>query len=187
MYKHSLPKNTVILVIVAALAVSLLSGCSVLKGKSAADYCVYIKDNELFITDFTEDGTHQLTTQLLRENREEVIEEYNEGEWLILAAEIGHNLARITNDCKYVLYPDKWTRDGDIHSFALYYRSLDDIEAEPFKVDSNVNRYILSSDGKFITYLKESGNYYAIYEYSFEEQEKTKLASGAVSSPKPHL
>lgn len=175
MYKHSLPKNTVILVIVAALAVSLLSGCSVLKGKSAADYCVYIKDNELFITDFTEDGTHQLTTQLLRENREEVIEEYNEGEWLILAAEIGHNLARITNDCKYVLYPDKWTRDGDIHSFALYYRSLDDIEAEPFKVDSNVNRYILSSDGKFITYLKESGNYYAIYEYSFEEQEKTKL------------
>ena len=45
MYKHSLPKKTVILVIVAALAVSLLSSCSVLKGKSAADYCVYIKDN----------------------------------------------------------------------------------------------------------------------------------------------
>lgn len=176
MYKHSLPKKAVILVIVAALAVSLLSGCSVLKGKSAADYCVYIKDNELFITDFTEDGTHQLTTQLIR-GGDELVGAHNE-KALLLATNLAVNTVRISDDGKYVLYPDKWSLSDYSDTFSLYCREADDLEAEPVKIDSNISTYFMNSDCTSITYSRKgSDDTYTLYEYHIKDREKLKFGT----------
>ena len=187
MLKHSLPKKAVILVVVMALVASLLSGCSVLKGTSVADYCVYIKDNELFITDFTEDGTHQLTTQLLRIDKNDIgdeqLEWFNELGWSKvlshIAASFSFDTTRLTSDGKYVLYPDKltWNEIDKSGSFSLYCRTVADLDSDPVKIDSNIISYLLTPNSTQLTYVKEKEDELVIYEYDLKNQEKVKIAA----------
>lgn len=178
-------KRAAVFLTALTMAISLLTGCSLFGGKSAANYCVYVKDKELFITDFTKNGAHQLTTQLIREDRDSIVEESGSDEeaelvWKTVASYVAHNTTRLTSDGKYILYPDKWVLSEDYRSFSLYFRSLSSLDADPTKIDSNVITYLVSNDGRRVIYSKtsgdsESGYLHYLYEYSFASNEKVKI------------
>ena len=154
----------VAVVAVLIIIISLLAGSN---GKSQQNYALYLKDKEIFISDLMKDSkAWQLTSKLV--NTDTVLENKN-------LAESGSYLGfytYVSEDGKYIFFPDKV---GDDDGFNLYYRPLNDLEANATKVDSNISSYTVNSSATIITYLK--GEERTLYQYEIKDDSKDKIAS----------
>jgi len=168
--KKKFPKKAIIfagigVAVVAALVVVILlfSGGG---GKAQNNYALYLKDNEIFFTDLRNGSeAWQLTSRLV--DAKNVPDEY--------LARAGYPLGictYISEDGKYIFFPDKVGRDDD--GFSLYYKEVAKPKAEAIKIDSDVNTYTVNASATTVTYLKGEGN---LYQYKIGEDSKEKIAS----------
>lgn len=167
--KKKLPKKTIMLggigiaaAAVLILIISLLSGGG---GKAQNNYALYLKDSEIFFTNLKKDSeAWQLTSRLV--DIDDVDDE--------ALSDAGYQLGLytyMTEDGKYIFFPDKISDDG----FNLYYKQVAKPDAEAIKIDSDVQSYVVNISSTLVTYLKgEEGN---LYQYKIGEDSKDKIAS----------
>ncbi len=169
-----LPKKVYIFSGIGVAAVALIIVAAILLtsifGASAPVYALYIKDKEVYYTDLSDDyEPWQITTDLY---------DYSGESENKLFASLGYSYGQytyMTQDGSMLFYPDKLTEDSD--GFNLYYRYVEDPESDHFKIDSSIRSYHVNDDASLVTYLKDSGDSYDLYQYSVDEDSKDKIAS----------
>ncbi len=120
----------------AAIIVSLISSPS-----TNSDYFGYFRDNQLFISDFSEGYGEQASENFKKENT--IFGNYRD-------------FIRLSNDGKKLFYVDNY--DGA--SYKLYCKNTNDMDAKPVKISSDIIIYDISDDGDVVTYIKDKGNLY---------------------------
>lgn len=174
----SILKRAISLAAAAAIALSLLSGCSAVKQNSSSDYVAYVKDHELFISDLSKGNEYQVSTDLTKVNRDDYIDTYSKTAWLTSGMEVAALATVITKDGKTIFYPDKWDDPEDLSTFSLYYRCLKDSDESPVKIDSNVELYGLREDVSLVWYWKPyDDDLHLLYLYDLKNGEKTKVGA----------
>ncbi len=152
----------VIAAIIAIIAV-------VSKGSDAErPYGLYIKDREIYFTDFARNSSPwQITNRLVDAPSDEVSSEdlKNAGRYLGV-------YTCISEDGKLIFFPDKV---GDDDGFNLYYRELSDPEGDIRKIDSGILYYMIDSSAENVTYIKGEEGY--LYRYNIAEENKEKIGS----------
>ena len=123
-------------IVIVAAAATLMGG-----GGSAADYALYLKDDQLVYTNLKEDGDWEITSDLTDG------EEATPSDALALSL-----MVMMSEDGKRVFFPD---RGGD----AIYYRETGDPEGEATRVDTDMDDYAINTSGTLVTYLKEGDLY----------------------------
>ncbi len=145
----------VALLLVAALVLSLI-----LCGGSDVNFALYLKEGQLQFANLDDALLFQVTDRLDEGGNSS----YDElAEW---ADSLGL-FTTLSPDGDTLFYVDRITSDG---LPTLYYRSISKPEMEPVKIDTNIAAYLVSDDGKLITYLK--GEDYALYQHNLVEKEK---------------
>lgn len=153
----------IIALVVIILVASMLSG-----GGSNDNYGLYLKDGEIVYTDYSEEGTFEITSRLT--NGESI-----RGFELSDAATIlGFNIA-FSDDGNRIFFPDRFDDDSD--GITLYYRDINKPDEEAVKIDSDVVMYAINSDGTKVVYVKGSDRILYLHDLT----DKEKIASGVVS------
>lgn len=150
-----------VVAVIAVIAVVL----SMFVGKSAANYSFYIKDKELFYTDFSKNGIQQVSSSLSGGVSQSSL--INQSSYL------GFYIT-LSNDGKTMFFVDKISSSDD--GANLYYRRANRANQEPTKIDSDVMLYWLNDDATVVTYLKGDGDA-DLYQYRLKKMEKTKIDS----------
>lgn len=153
-----LPKKSIAIggacVAVVLVVVILLS--SIFGGRSVNNFALYLKDGEMYYTDISKIEPWQVTTRLDDDNT-------------LGTNEAGHILGfytQLSKDGKTIFYVDKI----EMNSFSLFYRSVNNPDKEPVKIDSDIKVYTVSESGDCITYLKGSDN--VLYQHNLTDKEK---------------
>ena len=136
----------VVAVVAVVFIVSLAAGGGS-KGGSKANYTLYIKDGEIYYTNFSKDPL-EITSRF--NNKKSVS---NSG-MSSLADNVGPYVV-LCSDGKTIFYPDRW----DSSTFSLYYRNIAKTSEEPTRVDTNISSYYVTDKGDQVFYLKESTLY----------------------------
>lgn len=144
--------GAVALVVVVILAILLLAG-----GNKAAPV-LYLKDKEIFLTGTSKVKPWQVTDKLV-DTGDKV-----ENKEVASAASLLSYLTYLTKDGKTLFYPDK-VDDGA----SIYFRSTSNPKKEAVKLDSEIQRYTVSENGKRVVYLKADGS---LYRHDLKEKEK---------------
>ncbi len=169
--KKKLPKKAIMfggigvaVLAVLILVISLISGGS---GKVENNNVLYLKDQEIFFSDLKKDSeAWQLTSRLVDDDSVEDDDLANANYTLGM-------YTYISEDGKYIFFPDKISDDAD--GINLYYRELNKPESEAIKIDSDIRSYTVNTSATIITYLKgDEGN---LYQYKLAEDSKDKVAS----------
>ena len=111
-------------------------------GGGEADYGLYVRDNELFFSDFSGKSL-QLTTNLDDEDYDAPI--------------------CVSKDGKSIFYLDQFTDDGD--DCDLYFRKNG---KDAVKLDSDVSSFVVNEDSDLVTYLKNG----VLYQHDLKEKER---------------
>ncbi len=164
--KTKFPKKTIVIgvicviaVVVLILAISLLSG-----GKAKNDATLYAKDGEIFFADMNKDSAPwQLTSRLIDSGDGMSENDYDE---------LGL-YTYISEDGKYVFFPDKVGSYDDDGGCNLYYKKTAKPDAEVVKIDSGVVYYAVNNSATLVTYLKDEN----IYQYDLGGDSREKIAS----------
>lgn len=153
---------------VLIIAISLFSDV----GKSNDNVVLYIKEQEIFVSDLKKGSkAWQLTSRLIGEESP-ISSSYEDVEY---ASDVLRASTCVSEDGKYIFFPDK-IGDADYDGSKLYYREVDKSEGEAIKIDSEVRYYNVNTDATHVTYIKgEEGN---LYQYKIDEDSKDKIASG---------
>lgn len=135
----------------------------VFKKDKLPSFALYVKDDQLVYSKFTDKTTFELTDKLLTDDLEleDLMDDYRNG------------VVQTDQDGKRIFFPDRFSEenldeDGDVESFNLYYRDVKKAGSEPVKVDSDVEDYIINYTGTKVLYKKE-GN---LYIHDLEDKEK---------------
>ncbi|WP_101877816.1 zinc-ribbon domain-containing protein [Lachnoclostridium edouardi] len=151
---------------IGVLAVILITFLSV-GSKGEKNYGLYMKDREIYYTDFSDKHAIEITSRLL--SGEEIYDYNPSAASLFLGREFA-----FSSDGKRLFYPDKLDSFGS--GISLYYRDINKPEKEPSKIDSNIIIYSINEAGNQVIYIKGSeGNLYL-----HDLTEKEKIASGVV-------
>lgn len=145
--------NMVPLIVLAGIVI-VVFGISKLFGGGATDYAMYIKDGEIFYTDFGK-NTKQVTENLLDGS------EMYSG----FSSEIGIALTN-SEDGNYIIYPDKMGYDGA----EFFYKNLEKKNAKAVKIDSDMWGYAVNEKFDCITYSEGYGG--GLYQHNLKEKEK---------------
>ncbi len=153
----------VIVVALVVLLICLLPGGN--KSSSENYDPLYIKDGELYYTDFSMEEPIELTSRLAQD-----LEDYQ-------FSYMGYRFSNFTSlneKGDRLFFPDKV--DISAEGAPLFYIDLDKKDAEAVKVDSDITAYSINPAGTKIVYLKgEDGNLYIS-----DLEEKEKIASDVV-------
>lgn len=169
--KKKLPKKAILIggigVVVIAVLITAFSLLFRSGGKSEENYALYLKDKEIFFTDLKKDSAAwQLTSRLIDGgsiSNEELAE----------AGSILGLYTYMSDNGKYLFFPDKiGDHDG---GFSLYYKEVDNPDADAVKIDSGVQAYSVNTDATIVTYLK--GEEGGLYQYKIAEDVKDKITS----------
>lgn len=150
-----------IVLTVIILAVSMFSGVS-----SNSNYGLYLKDDEIVYTDFSEKGTWEITSRLVDD------ESISDSELAEAGSYLGFFIA-FSDDGNRIFFPDRIDDDGMI----LYYRNINKPDEDAVKIDSDVLMYAINGDGTKIVYVK--GEDRTLYLHDLTD--KTKIARDVVS------
>lgn len=161
--------GTLVLLIVIGAFFIIKSGVS---EKKETEWTIkkelYVKDEELFVSDMPGKKGMRLTSELLKGKDGDMKEWYSTD-----YNKISYSID-ITDDNKRVFFPDKF--DGK--SYTLYYNDTGKSSKEKVKIDSDLSEdslYFVSSDGNIVTYFKEDDS--ELYQYNISKNEKTKIDS----------
>ncbi len=146
-------------VAVIALIIALIAG-----GKNRQDnHLLYVKDNEIFYRDLSEDTSAvALTSQLLDSDKITT-------ENLAVSGYTLGMMTYISRDGKLLFFPDKMNGEG---TFNLYYRDTTGKDAIAVKIDTDVVSYKVDKSAEIVTYRK--GN--ALYRYTLKTAARDKIA-----------
>ncbi len=150
----------IIALIVIILLVSIFSG-----GRGVDNYALYLKDREIYYTDFTREGVKEITTRLLNDNSISASDMAYEG------SSLGSFIA-FSKDGNRIFFPDRL--DGSSDGFTLYCRDINKPEEEPVKIDSDMMKYAINDAGDQVVYIKGSDG--VLYRHDLTDKEK--IASG---------
>ena len=142
----------------AALLVIILLA-SLFGGSGSDSFLLYIKEDQVYLNDFSSNAPYEITDDLL---------DGADNEDLYYAAEAISNGIHITENGKTMFYLDK--ADESSATGTLYYRSLTNMKKEAEKISGGVSLYAVSADGKTVTYLKGT----TLYQHNLKEE--TKIA-----------
>ena len=147
---------------ITVIAIILLVVLISINSNTTANLGLYIRDREIFFTDFSNKAPIQLSAGLIDMDEENV-----NNEDFANAREVLSRLMIASTDAKKLLYPDKIDGDG---AFSLYYRNLEDLETQPIKIASSVKMYASNETLDQIVYLNADNN--ALYRHNLENKEK---------------
>ena len=152
------------IVAVIILVISLFSG-----GKSGNNFALYLKDNEIFLSDLKKGSeAWQLTSPFIDAKSDSIPSlggHPNFSEMLGL-------YTYVSEDGKYIFFIDKISEDDK--EIKLYYRETDNPKVEAIKIDSGIKSYTVNDASTLVTYLKEEGG---LYQYKIGKDSKDKIAS----------
>ena len=143
-------------------------------GKSNDNVVLYIKEQEIFVSDLKKGSkAWQLTSRLIGEESP-ISSRYEDVEY---ASDVLSVSTCVSEDGKYIFFPDK-IGDADCDGSKLYYREVDKPEGEAIKIDSEVRDYTFNTAATLVSYLK--GEEENLYQYKIDEGSKCKIASGVI-------
>lgn len=168
--KKKLPKKAILFgaIGVAVVAVLVLVVSLIFGSRGLDNYALYLKDGEIYFNDLGKNSESWQVTKKLVDSDD--VEDKD-------LAEAGYSMGRfaqMSEDGKYLFYPDKVGENG----FTLYYRAVNDPEAEAKKIDSGLESYQLNAAGTLVTYTK--GDDGDLYQYDVKKDSKEKIASEVV-------
>ena len=144
------------------LVLVILAICGVFGGgKGGASYITYLKDGQMYYSDFSKDGIVQVTDRLAEDATDY---EMASGSYIIAAY-----TALVKGDSR-MFYPDRI--DDEDAGLTIYYRDLGK-KKDPVKVDSEIMAYAVNEKGNEIIYLKGTDGKL----YRSDLKDKEKLAS----------
>lgn len=146
--------------VVAIVLICVLTGGNGSSGNGSGqpDGALYLKEGELYYSDFSKKAPYEISKDLLEDADSWTLQSY--------AYEIAETI-HVTEDGKTMFYMDKLSYDG---TGTLYWRSLTNLKKEAEKIAAGVSKYSVSENGKLVTYLKSG----TLYQYDMKEE--TKLA-----------
>lgn len=135
------------------------------KKNAEVNGALYLKDRELFYSDFSKKDPWQVTSKLLNDDRLSIgsstpIERY----------------FLFSSDGEILFFPDK-IENGN---FSLYYRNMKKPDQEKNKIDSEVSIYHVDKSTSLVTYLKGTDTG-VLYQYDMKKQEKSKIGMNVAS------
>lgn len=132
------------------------------------NFSIYLKDKEIFYTDLEDEErkSQQLSSELFD------IEELENSDLSEVAYYI-EEYTYISEDNKYIFFVDRVSYSDE--GFNLYYREINNPEAEIFKIDSDVQSYIVDEATTIVTYTK--GEEKSLYQYKINDDTKEKIAN----------
>lgn len=167
--KKSHKKAIIFGVIGAAIVAAIVLVFALFFGgdKEENNYALYVRDKELFYNSLEKKSeSWQITSDLV-----EVDTDINNDD----LADMNFSLSissYMSKDGKYLFYPDKIEED---EIFNLYYKEIDKSDAEAFKIDSEIQYYVVNEAATVVTYLK--GDEDDLYQYNIKDDSKEKIAS----------
>ncbi|MDO4295921.1 MAG: hypothetical protein Q4D90_07165 [bacterium] len=135
-------------------------------GRSSKDkYSLYLKDGEIFYTDYSKKGTLKITSRLT--NGDDI----SDSELSDLSYTLGYYIT-FTDDGSRIFFPDRIDdiNDGITNGFTLYYRDVNKPNEEAVEIDSDVIKYAINSDGTKVVYVKGSDR--TLYLNNLTDKEK---------------
>lgn len=143
--------------VVAIVLVCVFAGGSGSKGGSGQpDGALYLKDGELYYSDYSKKDPLEITGNLLDNASSSTLRGY--------AYELASTI-HVTADGETMFFMDKLDYYG---TGTLYYRSLTNFKDEAVKIAAGVSQYTVSDDGKIVTYLKNE----TLYQFDMKEEVK---------------
>lgn len=170
--KKKLPKKAIIFgsigVAVAAIIVVLIVLLSGGKGKQEKNYALYIKEGALFYSDLKANSKPlEITSELAGDS-------FSEDDLYDIGSNFErYGYVRVSSSGKYIFYPENIERNYyESTVYDLYYRDITNAKAEPKKIDSDIDFYIISENDAIITYVKDSGD---LFQYNMKNDSKEKV------------
>ena len=169
--KKKIPKKALIfgaigvavVAIIVLVVVLLLNGGEEDNKKPMYNYAMYLKDGEIFYSDLNKESKPwQLTTSLFED-------EITDSSMLEKRSWYSGNM--ISDNGKYMVYTDKIGSSG---TRGLYYRDIKNPKAEPVKIDSAAEGFVIDPSSSFILYVTGDNS---LYQYTFANDTKDKIAS----------
>lgn len=177
----SIPKKTLLIsciigILVIALVITLFSFAI---NSSGTKYALYIKDKEIFYSDFSKSGTWQMTSNL---------DSSGEADNSILADssyELNYTTF-LSKDGKILFFPDRVGKTDN--GISLYYRYVDKPKKEAVMIDDDIYGYTVNDSASLVTYAKISDDEYPVYrtetpqrkytlyQYDMKKGDKEKLS-----------
>jgi hypothetical protein len=145
-------------VVVAIVALCIFAGGTGSASGNGSGYpagALYLKDGELYYSDYSKKGPQEITSKLWDNASSSRLREY---------ASAISNTIHVTEDGKTMFYMDKLSSSEG----TLYWRSLTNFKEDAEKISSGVSRYTVSRDGKTVTYLKGE----TLCQYNMKDEEK---------------
>lgn len=166
-----IPKQTLLLIgglgVIAVILV--IVALSLIIGSSAPDYGLYIKDKEIFYTDFSKNGNLQMTSRFDNSGS------LDNDDFAYSSSALGYT-AMLSEDGKYLFFPDRLDEDID-DGMSLYYRNVEKPKKEAVKIDSDIVLYQVNEKATLVTYMKKDGSEYILYQYNMKKDDKQKIDS----------
>lgn len=158
-------KKWILIVVAIVLVVAIITGAFfIFPREKRLNYALYLKDNEIFYTDFSNKDPWQVTSNFF----------YNSS--FLSDSEISYmsqnaaSFITVSQNEKYIFFCDKIDDESGV---PLYYRRLGKKD-EAVKIASNVTNYYVTANSSTVIYSTSDGG---IYEYDLKSEDKNKLAS----------
>lgn len=133
-------------------------------GGTSKNYAMYVKDKELYYTDFSNKDPWQITSRLVKDDAYDNYE-FSSGAYILGSA------CRLSKDGSLLFFPDRIS--GSDSGYSLYCRKINRPKEEAVKIDSDVVSYSVSDDASAVTYQKND----TLYQYDRKKEDKQKVAS----------
>lgn len=146
---------------IAVIVIILIASMIAAKSNKLANTAFYIKDKEIFYTDFSKNTPRQITSKLISDTDMVDVEELPDLQWFIM----------LSSDGKTLFFPDRINDDDD--GASLYYKNIIKSE-DPTKIDSDIASYHVNDAATLVTYIKSDDA--IMYQYDLNKGEKEKIA-----------
>ena len=160
--------KTVISMILAVISSLLIAALIIhiihpawLKNNPPLHYALYIKDGEMFCCKTTTGNPMQATSDL---NAAIYVPQ---SDYISPYTTISHN-------GKYLFYVD----NGEENYYSLYWRYTNDPQEQPVKITDNISSYLITEDGKTVTYLTKD---HELYQYHIDSGKKNKISDNILN------
>ena len=143
--------------VVAVVAVVVVLSLVLGGGSKKPNVALYIKDGEIYYNTMGKKAEpFELTEKLASTS-------ISAGNMSSVGSQLGYYI-RFNKDGSKIFYPDRIGGSG----MTLYYRSTKDLEAEPVKIDSGMNGYMINEAGTKLLYEKDDN----LYLHDLKDKEK---------------
>lgn len=172
-------------VIMVILAIALTAFFFLRGNGSKDDFCLYLKEGELFYTDFSKEDIVKISPRPLYDTtspppydmKAQPAQPLYDADVIypgiaMIASDFGSRIA-FSDDGKRIFFSDGFNNPFD--SGTLYYRDIDKKDEDAKEIDSKVTTYAINSEGTRVAYIVNNLE----YTYSAQPGSEINFPSGA--------